>query len=125
MHRAALALGTPRRLAEKFCHALIHAHSHRQRVAVVAISRDDMVVGAHQRAGANSHAFLADVKMEKSTHFAALVGFKGGLLESAHAHHIFEETNFFRSIQRRVNRRRGVFTVGNGFHGGWAFKELL
>jgi hypothetical protein len=57
-----------------------------------------VVVWAHQRASSNRDTFLTDVKMEKSTHLTALVGFKGGLLEAAHAHHVFEEANFFRSV---------------------------
>src|SRR5690606_4663691 len=49
MHRAALAFGTTGGSAEQFRHALVHGHAHRQRVAVTAITRNDMIILATKR----------------------------------------------------------------------------
>ncbi len=42
---------------------------------MIAISGDDMIVGAHEGAGADGDALLADIEMEKASHFPGLIVF--------------------------------------------------
>ena len=88
MHRAAFAFRATGLLAEHFRHAFVHAHAYGERVTVVSIGRDEMVVGAAERNGADGYRFLADVKMQKASHFAGAVIFQARLLETADANHL-------------------------------------
>ena len=73
VHRAAFAARATGRFSEKFRHAFIHAHAHGERVTVVAVGCNDMVVFAHERYRPDSNRLLSDIKVEKSAHHALVV----------------------------------------------------
>src|SRR4051812_33321907 len=93
MHRAPLPFRAAGRLAKEFRHALVHVHPECERMAVVAVSGDDMVIDAEQRAGADGHALLPDIEMEKAANLATVIGFISRLLEAANLEHLFQKPN--------------------------------
>ena len=94
MHRAALAFRAARGLAVKLRHALIHTHAGSERMSMIAISGDDMIVVPQKRNRSHRDRFLADIKMEKSAHLALVVELQGGLLETPDADHLAQEARF-------------------------------
>lgn len=73
VHRTALAARATGGFSKKFRHAFIHAHSHGESVAVVAIGRNDMVVFAEEGNSSHRHGFLPNVEMEETAHHALVV----------------------------------------------------
>src|SRR5204862_280996 len=73
MHRAAEPLATAGCFAKKFGHARIWARAAGKRVAVIAISSDDVVVIANGGDSANDHSLLPNVKMTEAADLARLI----------------------------------------------------
>ena len=115
MHRAALAARAAGGLAEKLRHAGVHVHPHRERVAVVPVGGDHVVVFPQERYRPNRDRFLADVKVEEPPHFALVVILQRRLLEPADAQHLREKPDFFISPEGRVDFRGGIV------HRCWVF----
>ena len=116
VHGAALAFGAAGGFAVKLGHALVHAHADGEGVAVVAVGGDDVVVVAHERAGADGDGFLADVEVEEAAHFAAVVLLERLLLEAAHAEHFAQETDFVLGGEAFVDGGESVVGGLNGAH---------
>ena len=83
----------------------------RKRVAVVAVSGDDVIVRAQQRAGPDRHALLADVEVQEAAHLPLLVVLHCRLLEAADAQHVAQEADLV------FRRKRGVDGRGKEIRG--------
>jgi hypothetical protein len=68
MHRSPLPFGTTSGFAEEFGHARLHVHADSQRMSVIAVCRDDVVVFPQQGHRPNGDGFLARVQMEETSH---------------------------------------------------------
>jgi hypothetical protein len=86
-------------------HALVHGHSDGERVPVIAVGGDHVVVLAEERNRADGDGFLTDVEVEKATHALLLIPVQRGLLEAADAQHFPQKTNLVVSGERLVDRR--------------------
>ena len=87
VHRAALTLGAAGDAAGQFGHAFVHAHADHQAVAVVAVTRDDMVVLTKEGDCASGDGLLTHVKVEESADLTLLVDADAALLEMADTSH--------------------------------------
>src|SRR5207247_2477193 len=87
MHRAAEAPRAAGLFPKKLSHAGVRASTARQRVSVITISGDDVVVVAHRSHCAGHHCFLTDVKMTKSADLLRLILLTGPLLETPDQQH--------------------------------------
>ncbi len=94
VHRTALALRATGLLAIHFRHALVHAHADGERVAVIAVGGDEMIVLSGKGNRSDGDRFLADVKVEETAHATGLVILQRSLFESADANHLSEKLNF-------------------------------
>ena len=89
MHGAAETLRAARRLAEKLGHAGIRARAARQRVPVVAVGGDQVIVGPRGRHGTGDDRFLADVEVaETADAVPTLVLLGGAFLETPDEEHL-------------------------------------
>jgi hypothetical protein len=84
-------------------------------VRVVTISRDHMIIFTHKGDTTNGHGFLADVKMQETTHATALIMKHGDLLKAADTDHFAIQLDFFISCKLGVDRMLGG---SGGFRGG-------
>ena len=73
--------------AEQLGHHGARRHAARERLAVIAVGRDDVVVGAEHRERAGAHRFLADVEVAEAADLAERVGLGASLLEAALQQH--------------------------------------
>ena len=101
MHRTAEAARTAGRFAEKFRHAGIGARSASERVRVVAIGGDEVIIGPGRRDGAGHDGFLADVEMTKAADLLRLILLARALLEAADQQHHREHLDFVALLRRR------------------------
>ena len=90
VHRPALALGGTRGLAEQLGHDRARRHAASQRVPVLAVGADDVVVRSQRGDTAYRDRLLPDVEMAETADLAEAVGFAGLLLEPADEHHLSE-----------------------------------
>ena len=90
VHRAAFARRAAASLAEQLRHHLVWRSPHDERVAVVAVAREHVVVGAYGRDGADGDGLLPDVEVAEASDLAERVGFGGLLLEAADENHLVE-----------------------------------
>ena len=88
VHRAALAARAAVDLAEQLGHARLGAHAARERQPVVAVGRDDGVVGAGGPDGAGGDGLLADVEVEEAGDLLPPVHLGRALLEAALEQHV-------------------------------------
>src|SRR5207244_152136 len=91
MHRTALAFRAAGRLAVELGHERFRVHADGDRVAVIAVSSDHVIVLAHQRTATDRDGLLANVEMKKAADFFSLIGAKRTLLEPPDAHHFPEQ----------------------------------
>src|SRR3989441_13180735 len=77
MHRAALALRAPGGFAEQLGHHRAGGDAARQRLAVLAVGGDDVIVVAQRRERADRHRLLSDVEMAEPTDLAQRVRLRG------------------------------------------------
>ena len=88
VHRAALATAAPVDLAEQLRHPGVARHPARERQPVVAVGRDDRVVGARGPHGAGRDGLLADIEVEEPRDLLAPVHLGRALLEAALEQHV-------------------------------------
>src|SRR5438552_18083105 len=81
VQRSALAVRTSRCPAKELGHHRSRREAASERLTVIAIRRDDVVVGSDHRERTGAHRFLPDVEMTESADLAERVGFGGALLE--------------------------------------------
>src|SRR2546423_15606159 len=82
MHRPTESTGTTGIFAKKFGHAGIGAGSADQRVGVIAIGGDKVIVDPNSRDRAGHDRLLADVKMTKAADFLGLILLAGALFKT-------------------------------------------
>lgn len=91
VHGAALAFGAAGLFAEHFGHAFLHAHADGERVTVIAVRGDEVIILTRQGNGADGDGLLADVKVEETADLTALVVLERNLLEAADADHFRQQ----------------------------------
>ena len=114
MHRAAFALGATRGLAVELGHASIHRHASHERMAVVAITRDVVVVLSRYGKCTDGNRFLSDVEVEEAADLPLLIGADAALLKMANARHLGVEVNFVLFCQGSIDR---IFSEGRRARG--------
>jgi hypothetical protein len=87
VHRPALALVVPGRLAHQLGHHPAEVATLGDEVPMPAMRRRDLVLVRQRAAHARGHSLLADVQVEEARELGALGEAAGGLLEQADAHH--------------------------------------
>ena len=90
--------------AEQLGHDGARRHAARERLAVIAVRRDDVVVGAKHRDRAGADRLLADVQVAEAADLAERVRLGAALLEAALEQH--------RAQQLDVQRRRRTADAG-------------
>ena len=105
VHRSALAPRASRGFAEQLRHAGVHVHADRQRVTMIPVGGDHVVIFSHQRNRPECNRLLANVEMQKTTHLPLVVIFQGRLLESPDAEHLRKEADFFSRPELCVDLR--------------------
>src|SRR4051812_27190214 len=105
MHRAAFALRATGGFAVELGHERLRVHTDRDRVTVVAVRCDHVVVLAHQGAAADGDGFLADVEMEEPADLLGLVSAETALFEAANPHHLTEELDLLILRELRIDWR--------------------
>ncbi len=88
VHRAALALAVPGGLAEQLGHDHPRVGAAGQRVAVIAVGAELVVVRAERLGGADRDRLLADVEVAEAVDLALGVGLRCPLLEPADEVHV-------------------------------------
>jgi hypothetical protein len=91
VHRAALPPGAPGLLSEQLRHDGSGGDAAGQRVGVLAIAREDIVVVAQRRDGAHGDGLLADVQVAEPADPALRVRLARLLLEATHEDHLPEQ----------------------------------
>ena len=100
MHRAAETARAARRFAKKFRHAGIRARAAGERVRVIAIGRDQVIIRPGRRDGANDDRFLANVKMAKAADLLRLILLTRAFLETPDQQHQREHLDFVALLRR-------------------------
>jgi hypothetical protein len=113
VHRAALSLRAARRLAEQLGHDRVGRHAPRERLPVLAIGRDHVVVVAQGGERADRHRFLADVEMTEAADFAQRVRFGGFLFEPTDQEHLTQHAPFQLALGGRVGGLGGCSGHGD------------
>ena len=100
VHAAALAAADAGGLAAQLGHQRPRVGAARERVAVVAVGGDEVVVGPQQAHGADADRLLADVEVEEAADLALDVELRAALLEAADEQHLPVQRERFVSVQR-------------------------
>src|SRR5512138_1351769 len=128
MHRAAAAVRAAFALAVHLGHDGAHRHAAQQRLAVLSIGGDDVVLGRERRHGARRHGFLPNVEVQEAADLARAVELGALLLQPPDAQHVGEQPD--RKLARERNRarrgrRRGMkLANGNLAHAGLSSVEV-
>src|SRR5207247_257831 len=88
VHRAALALRAAGRLPEQLGHHGARRDAADQRLAVLTVGADHVIVVAQRRKRADRHRFLADIEMAEPADLAQRVGLRRLLLEVTDQQHL-------------------------------------
>ena len=98
--------------AEQLRHDRARTHSARERLAVIAVGSDHVVVGADHRHHAGRDRFLSDVEVAESADLAERVRFGAALLEaSLQEHRMKQLATELRCRSSEVVRRCGIGAV--------------
>ena len=114
MHRTTFAVRTTGGLPKQLRHAGLQIHPHSQRMSMVAIGGDDMIVRSHQGYRPHSNSLLADIQMEKPPHLSLIIIFQCRLLKAPDPQHLDEKPNFFVCTKRGIDGRACVVNLMNG-----------
>src|SRR5690606_22855660 len=93
VHRSAAPPGTSFGLAVHLRHQCAGRYAARERMAVLAIGREDGVLRRECPHRASGHCLLADVEMQETANLARTVEFRALLLEAPDAHHLLEQSD--------------------------------
>jgi hypothetical protein len=88
VHRPALAAADPRELAAQLGEEQARIRAPGQRITVIAVVGDQVVVRAHLADGAHADGLLADVEVEEPADLALDVELGTALLEAAYEEHL-------------------------------------
>src|SRR5437763_15770357 len=100
LHRTTQSMGTACIFAEKFGHTGIGAGSEDQRVGVIAIGGDKIIVEPNSRDRAGHDRLLADVKMTKAADFLGLILLAGALFKTPDEQHQPEHVDLVALLPR-------------------------
>ena len=112
VHRAALAVRAAVDAAEQLGHHGARRDAAHERLAVVAVRGDDVVVGPQRGLRARAHGFLSDVQVAEAADLAQRVRLGGAFLEAALEQHVVQQLQ----VQRGIGLRIG-FLLGGHFSG--------
>ena len=100
----------------KLGHEARGSHAARQRVAVVAVVRDDVVVGAQRRIAPTADRLLADVEVQEAADLALARTSRATLLEAPDEEHLTVSFESFVAIHvpPSVSDDRSAYTVAIG-----------
>lgn len=119
VHRATLALRAAVLTAEEFGHDRTRRHATRERLSMVAVGGDDVVVGAEQRDDARGDGFLADVEVAEATDATDRVHLGAPLFEAALQEHAVQQLAMQRGIVVRLHGHLDVrFLLGRHLNYG-------
>jgi hypothetical protein len=103
MHRAPFTLGAAGRLAQELGHGRVGAHPSRERMAVIAIGRDHVIVFPEHADRAHGDRFLTAVLMEEPPDLVpALIHHLRPLLEPPDQHHLAEPQEGLAAVDGRL-----------------------
>src|SRR5438067_5512000 len=91
MHRAAFACGTASGLAVKLSHDFVGRHPFSQRMAVIAVASQHVIVWAQRGDSPHSDSLLSYIEMAEAAYLAQAVGFSRFLLEATYEDHLIEK----------------------------------
>ncbi len=114
MHGTAQPARTTGFLAEKLRHARIRAGAAGERMCVIAIRRDDVIVVPHGRDGAGDDRFLSNVKMAEAAYLLRLILLARAFLETADQQHQREHLDlvaWLGPLHRKFTRREAMRLV--------------
>src|ERR1700731_1674987 len=94
MHRAAETARAAGFFAEEFGHAGLGTGSARERVGMIAVRGDDVVVTSRRRDRTTDDGFLADVKMAEAADFLSLILLTGAFFKTPDQQHQREHLDF-------------------------------
>src|SRR5438046_10666043 len=100
MHPTTQSTRTARIVAEKFGHTGIGAGSAEQRMGMIAIGGDKIIVEPNSRDRAGHDRLLADVKMTKAADFLGLILLAGALFKTPNEQHQPEHLDFVALLPR-------------------------
>jgi len=108
VHRAAAPLRDPVDAPEELGHDPLWVGSARQRLAVLAVGRDEVVLLAQRVGGAHDRGLLADREVEEAAELRLRVHLAGALLEAPDEDHGAEDGLARLARGNRVRRARGI-----------------
>ena len=123
VHRSTFALRATSGFTIELSHALVHVHADRKSVGMASISRDHVIVIAHEGGRSDGDGLLSDIEVEEAAHRAVLlVVLKCSLLKAPNSNHLAKGFKFLFGRKRFVNRRarkveRGMIWAVGSFHG--------
>jgi hypothetical protein len=91
VHGAAAAMGTAIPLAKHLGHDGIHRYAAHQRITVLAVGRDDIVLRRQGMQRAHSDRFLADIQVKEAADVAGPVKLCRLFLQAADAQHVGQQ----------------------------------
>ena len=100
MHRTAEAARATGRFAEKLGHAGVGAGAASERMRVIAIGGDQVIIRPRRRDRAGHDRFLPDVKMTKAADLLRLILLTGAFLETPDQQHQREHLDFVALLRR-------------------------
>ena len=106
MHRSAQPARAAGGFAEKLRHAGLGRSSARERVRVIAVGGDQIIIRPHRRDCADYDRFLADIEMAKATDLLRLILLTRALLETPDQQHQREHFDFVALLRRLHGRIR-------------------
>ncbi len=122
VHRAALAFGAAGNFTVILGHHLVHPHANSERMPVVAIGCDNMVIFAHDRGATHRDGFLPNIQVKKPTNFALLIAPQAAFFKTANPDHVSVEGDLLVLAELNIDGRltRIIAQVGDFwfFRGG-------
>ena len=103
--------------AEQLGHDGARRHAARERLAVIAVGRDDVVVGAQHRDRAGADGFLSDVEVAEAADLAERVRLGAALLEAALQQHRAQQLEVQLGVGAAVRDSDFLFGHSVGSHG--------
>ena len=112
VHRAATASRGAVLAAEQLGHHGVRVRAARERLAVLAIGRHEVVGFAQRLGGADDGALLADREVEEAADLGLGVHLAGALLEAADEHHLGEDEAAGLLVREGVRAALGLAVIG-------------
>src|SRR6185437_12887327 len=91
MHRTAPAATASGGLAVHLTHHRLDWYAAGQRVAVLAVGGDDVVIGRERLVHPDCHCFLADIDVHETADFPGAVHLDAFFLEAPDEHHLGQQ----------------------------------